>query len=413
MAMLSAVDYHTSWQAEPNVALPPAFYEYSFYAVMTYAHLGQAWGLNVPSLGATALVLLAIACLIHVHTRMVEVFAPIWLALCCAIGVIAVQVYSHSEEPIDETTPFVTWLLMLVIVRTLSLRPRFLHRFALAAFGMGLLTLPFLSMDYGDGVLRASVRGTGLSNPNVLALWFGFCYVYFLVFSIQTTHLSVRILAVVVACGCLYVVGITVSRGALLGLAVASVTAFHRSLKQHFLPVLSLVIVSWIVFESGLFDQVTDAFFERGMQETGRGIIWPLVFERFLDSPWEGVGLAHIHTPLGLKAVYPHNGILYVALAAGIIPLAFFLAYLLRAAWMAFRTDANLFPDARFLPPLLALTFAEIMVADESFMSPWIIVVLTYAVSRDGGSGGVQIAAPAISRRGREGLWNRQASETG
>lgn len=413
MAMLSAMDYPTSWHAEPSASVPPAFYEYSFYAVMTYAHLGQAWGVNVPSLGATVLVLLAVGCLVSVHTRMVEAFAPIGFALCCGIGVIAVQVGLHSEEPIDETTPFVTWLLMLVIVGTLSMRPGFLHRFALAAFGMGLLTLPFLSMDYGDGVLRASVRGTGLSNPNVLALWFGFCYVYFLVFSIQTKHLIVRIMAAVVACGCLYVVGITVSRGALLGLGVASVTAFHRSLKQHFLPVLSLVIVIWIVFESGLFDQATDAFFERGMQETGRGIIWPLVFERFLDSPWEGVGLAHIHTPLGLKAVYPHNGILYVALASGIIPLAFFLAYLLRASWMTFRADAKWFPEGRFLPPLLALTFAEIMVADESFMSPWIIVVLTYAVSRDRPSGGVQLAAPQILRPGPEGLWNRQASETG
>ena len=140
------------------------------------------------------------------------------------------------------------------------------------------------------------------------------------------------------------------------------------------------------------------------MQETGRGIIWPLVFERIVNSPWEGVGLAQIRTPLGVKEVYPHNGFLYIALASGVIPLAFFLAYLLRGAWVGFHADAKRSREAPFLPPLLTLAFLEIMVADESFMSPWIIVVLTYAVSTTHPSSSVRLMASEMSKdwRGKD-----------
>ena len=406
--------YQQTLQVEPTVSpAPPAFYEYGFYAVMTYAHLGLAWGLNVPSMGATALVLLAVACLVNVRFRIVKVFIPIGFALCCGVSVIAVQVAIHSDDSFAETTPFMTWLIMLIIVRTLSLREGFLHRFALAALGMGLLTLPFLSFDYGDGAIRASVRGTGLSNPNVLALWFGFCYVYFLVLGIETRTLAVRVVAWSIACGCLYVVGITVSRGALLGLAAASVIAFQRSLKQSAFLTLFLVLVSSIVYQSGLFDSIMDFFVERGTQETGREILWPLAFQRFLDSPWEGVGLAQSYMTLGSKLVGPHNGFLYIALACGLVPLAFFLAYMVHAGWGAFHADPKRSPDAPFLPPLFVLALVKIIVSDESFMSLWIIVALTCAVSTTHSFPRERLLNPEISSIEAERMWTRRASGIG
>jgi hypothetical protein len=390
---------------------PPALFEYAYYALMFYAYFGLAWGLVVPSVGGAMLVVLAAACLISLRTRVLEVCAPIGFALCCGISVIAVQLALHGSDPLDEVRPFITWLMALVIVRALSLREGFLHRFALAAFGMGLCALPFVEWHYSDNISRAAAEGTVLANPNNLAHWFGFCFVYFLVFGIETRRIVARVVSWSMAVGCLYVVGITVSRGALLGVAVASIVAFSRTLKHRFLPLLLFVVFSWIVYESGVFDQVTNFYLTRGMEETGRGFVGPRAFQRFLNSPWEGVGLAQIRTWVGgVTPIPPHNGFLYIALASGVIPVAFFLAYLVRAASGAIQADLQRFPDAQFIRPLVAFAFVVIMISDTAFMVPWTIVVLSYAVSGSGPPRGRRIAVSRMGRTGTGEIRNRAAS---
>jgi hypothetical protein len=398
--------------------LPHLFIEYTCYACVFYANLGLAWGLMVPSLGGTMLVVLAVACLISVRSRPQVVWAPIGFALSCGISVIALQLALHDTDPLGETRPFIDWLLLLLIVQALTLRPGFLHRFAFAAFGMGLCSLTFVEFrDSGDivrgDIARAVAYGTGLANPNVLSLWFGFCFLYFLVFGLEARRIVLRAASWLTAFGCLYVISITVSRGPLVGVAVASLFAFRHALKDSFKPLLFFAVLSFAVYESGVFDRVTDFYLARGMEETGRGILWPLAFQRFLDSPWEGVGLAQIEIPFGGRLVGPHNGILYIALASGVIPAAFFLAYLFRAGMGAFRRDAERFPDARFLQPLVAFAFLTVMTGDAAFMIAWPVVVLALAVSGYRPPRSHQIAVARMRMTGTEQLWNRPAGGVG
>jgi hypothetical protein len=397
-------------RAESNKAKaspePPVLFEYTFYALIVYATLGEAWGLAVPALGGAMFAVLAAACLMTLGSRALEVYAPIAFALSCGISVIVVQLALHDTDPLGETRPFIDWLLTLAIVQALSLRQGFLHRFAFAAFGMGVCTLPFVKLGDSGDIMRAGAYGTGISNPNALALWFGFCCVYFLVFGFETKRVVARAASWFIAFGCLYVVGITVSRGPLVAVAVASIVALRRTLKDSFKPLLFFVIFSWIVYESGVFDQVTNYYFARGMEETGRGIIWPLAFQRFLNSPWEGVGLAEIYTFVGSRVNSPHNGVLFIALSSGAIPAAFFLVYLLRAASGVFHSDPQQFPAAQYLLPLVTFALLEIMILDAAFMSPWSVVVLSLSASRFGPPRRHQTALSQMRRASTEQVCN-------
>src|SRR5262249_13069479 len=159
-------------------------------------------------------------------------------------------------------------------------------------------------------------------NPNDLGAWFGFCAVYFTILGIETRRQWIRAVAFVLAGACTFVVGLTVSRAPLLAAAICVVFAFRRVLKRGFIPVLSLVIVAWIAYGAGVFDRATSLYQERGLEETGRFLVWPLAIERFLRVPLTGVGASHIDTFVPEKgiAVSPHNSFLFIALASGVVP---------------------------------------------------------------------------------------------
>ena len=86
--------------------------------------------------------------------------------------------------------------------------------------------------------------------------WYGFCAVYFVVLAFTTRKNALRILSSLIAVGCLYVVTLTVSRGALMAIAIATLIAGRHLLKNGFLPILLLVCVGWIVVELGVFEQI-------------------------------------------------------------------------------------------------------------------------------------------------------------
>jgi len=171
----------------------------------------------------------------------------------------------------------------------------------------------------------------------------------------------------------------------LLAVAIATVVALRRTLKRSFLPVLALMIVGWIVSESGFFEQITTRYAVRGMEETGRFLVWPLAIERFLSSPLVGVGLSNVATyvPLKQKPITPHNSFLFIALASGIIPLAFFVAYWWRAARDAFRAGAARAADAPFCIPLLTYALLIALQLNAPFMFPWMAVTLSAAMAAD------------------------------
>ena len=291
---------------------PPAFFEYAWYVILAYAMLGQAWGIVIPSVGGALLGLLAAACFLNVGAQASRIYAPVGLALCTGVWVIAAQYFFFSPRAFDDSMPFVGWLFTLIIVQALSLRPGFLHRFGLVAFVIGLGVLPYLQLqDDGSGLTRVRASYTGISNPNSLGMWFGFCAVFFLFWGMQARTFTLRAVYWAGGLGSLFMVALTVSRGPLLGIALACVVGLRSALKRHFVPVFVLVLLMWLAYVSGVFQETIDAYITRGTEETGRGRLWPVALQRLVDSPWVGVGLEAVldeaSLQLGRHALWVDN----------------------------------------------------------------------------------------------------------
>jgi O-antigen ligase len=299
---------------------------------------------------------------------------------------VVLQFAVHGTSLTDDAVRgFVVWIPALIIVQALALRQGFLHRFALAALVTGLALIPYLHISAhasGVKVQRVGLEGgVTLANPNNLAAWFGFCAVYCIIVGIETKRNVIRVVSWLIAVGCLYIVGLTVSRSTLLAIAIATIVALRRLLKRGFLPVLCLAILSWIIYTLGLFDQVGAFYAARGTEETGRLVVWPLVLERFFNAPLTGVGMAKVMTYLpGRIGITPHNHFLFIALVSGIIPLAFYMAYWWRAARGAFRAYTERTVDAPFYIPLVLYAFL-IGNTTNIILEPWVIVTLSIATA--------------------------------
>lgn len=369
-----------------TASCPSAFLEYIWYLLLAYAMLNSAWGVVIPSVGGALMAVLAAACFLSIGVHASRLYAPIAFALCTGISVIAMQFFFYSVRSLENSIGFFGWLFSLIIVQALALRPGFLHRFALAAFAIGLGVLPYIQFQSAGGLMRVRAAETGISNPNSLGMWFGFSTIYFVFCGMQSRRLILRVASWTAALVCLYVVTLTVSRAPLIGIVLACVVGLKSVLKRYFVPLLSLVFLAWLAYESGVFQQAVVSYSARGTVESGRGTVWPLALQRFLTSPWTGVGMEAIPTrrPTG-HAITPHNGLLYLGLAAGIVPFMCFLAYLMQAVRGAIRmiwSDRS--GDAMILPPLTVFALIEIMNLDTAFMSVWVVVILGLAAAAQG-----------------------------
>jgi O-antigen ligase len=271
-------------------------------------------------------------------------------------------------------------------VQSLVLRPGFLHRFALVSFGIGLLTMPYTRFVTDNGAFRLALdRTVGFSNSNDLGAWFGFCCVYFITVVIESRRPSVRIISLGCVLISLTILGLTVSRGPLISVAVATVTALRRVLKRGFVPVLILCAGLAFAYGFGLFDKIVDYYTARSMVESGRLVAWPRVLPRILSSPLVGWGISNVGTfvPEQGISITPHNAYLFFPLSSGIVPSVFFMAYLARAAWRsAFcQDDPQLRADQPFRIPLLVYVALSCLTLDYPFLANWALVSLCIAMS--------------------------------
>lgn len=380
-------------------AAPPRIVEYTYYALLFYSMIAPSIGIFVPILAGGMLLVLAAFCVIRLGSRATAVYAPLRLLLACAISFLVVELMVHDAS-ITESLPraFITWILALIIIQSLYLRQGLLHRYALALFSLGLTTLPYLIVKgLGSGTMRDRVAvdrsaiAGDFNNSNGLGAWFGFYCLYFVIVSIETKRNGVRVASSLAAVGCLYVVGLSVSRGALVATVIGITIAFRGLLKRGFVPLLVFIILSGIMYNCGVFDQIISHYTTRGVEDTGREAVWPIAIERILSSPLLGVGGANTATyvPHAQKLVEPHNSFIYFALSSGVLPFALFVACWIRAAQNAFSYDEPL-ADGPFRLPLLIYTLMNTLVGDLAFMAPWGILTFVVAMAsstRYGGRG--------------------------
>ena len=365
-----------------TVSTPSGIVEYGFYFYMFYMLLGGFFGLFVNNLASALLVLLVFVCLYEIGSQAMTVIRLAAFPLGCGVAYTFIQLVLHEESITGTVRPFLLWMLVLFLVQSLALRANFLHRFVLVMFFIGLIALPYLSSYQAEtkvGTMQRAVldKAIGFSHTNSIAAWYGFCAVYFVVLGITIRTNALRILYWLMAGVCLYVVTLTVSRGALLAIAIAVVIGGRHLLKNGFIPILILACIGAIVIELGVFEQTAKFYAERGSEDTGRIAVWPLIIDSFLNSPLIGVGQAHVGaTPYGRHHVTPHNGFLSLAQSSGVVPLALFIAYWLSAGRAAFQADVGKSPDAVCYLPLLAFTFITVNAGEFTFMEYWAIVSL-------------------------------------
>jgi O-antigen ligase len=381
--------------------VPPAFLEAAFYAYLIYSIFSDVVGISIPLGGVGMLAAMVAYCFVEVDAgRQISSLRPAGLPLACGASYLIVQIAVHGEG-LEATyvREFVPWMLTLVVVQALARREGFLFRCVLVTLAIGLMTLPLLKMGYyEESVFRAELDrsvGTtgGLANSNALGDWFGFCAVSLAIIAIESRRMSVRAVSLLLASGCLFVVGLTVSRGALLSVAFAVLIALRRLVKRGFVPLLSIAAFAWIAFASGMFDDIAAQYGLRGGEESGRFLVWPIAIGRWLASPLTGVGAAHAGTYVEQAghSFTPHNGFLFIALVSGLLPLAFFVLYWIQAGLGALRSGAQRHLDARFHLPLLAYAFLTTNTSGLTFMVPWAVVTLASACAA---------AVPGTGRRG-------------
>jgi hypothetical protein len=376
------------------VRIPSYRVESVYYVITIYSLVSQYLGVEIPLVAAGSTVLLAAYCCQQLGSHARAVVAPIGLLLACAISFVLIQMVVHGallSTPIIRT--FILWICTMVIVQSLCLREGFLRRCTLVLFAVGLIALPSLKVVSGFAVERAAAGvqlGGNLQNANGLAGWFGFCLVCFALLGLETTRLTSRVGYWLAAAGSLLVVGLAVSRGVLLASAIAIVVGFRGLLRRGFVPLAVLIVFVGIILLSGWLGRIVSLYETRGMEETGRFLLWPYVIDRILASPLIGVGVQNIPTyipDVAHSISTPHNSFLFFALSSGVAPFILWTLFWIRSGWSVVSNGVSGAHGAFRLSFYLYL-FVNFIFGDIS-IDPW--VILAFAVAA--GPGAVRVTS--------------------
>jgi O-antigen ligase len=363
------------------VPAPSGFIEYGLYLYMFYTLVGGVWGLFVNNLASGVLILLLILSLSELGSQVMTVIKLLAFPLGCGIAFLFIQFFFFEETLTETVRAFLIWMLLLFLIQLLTQRANFLHRFVMVMIVIGLVALPYISFyQAGEAMQRAKIdRAIGFGHTNAMGEWYGFCAVYLMLAGWIVRANAVRLLAWMGAVLCAYIVTLTVSRGALLAVAIAIVIGSRNFLKNGFLPLLLSICIGGIVIELGVFEQSVKLYAARGAEESGRLAVWPLILESFYDSPWIGVGSSQVGATAPNGRFYtPHNGFLYIAQASGIVPLLLFAAYWVRVARAAVKANTGLDSDKIFFLPFIAYSIIVVNLGNTTFMQLPVIASLAF-----------------------------------
>ena len=355
--------------------------ELAFYFVMFYNILGPKLGLVVGDVGGGFLMMIVLAIwFMEGRENFASVMRQTYLLLGCGVAYIVIQLVIHEESSTHAyVRPYPVWVFSLIVVHGLVGRKNFFHRFAIVTILLGLAMAPYIKvLAGGKGFQRMGLeRGVGFANPNDLGQYYGFCTLYLTIAGFAARETRIRVFFWLLALGGFFFTTLTVSRSPLVSMVASLMIAFRHLLKEGILTLIALLCLVLAAVLLGVFDVALQSYGARADEETGRLTIWPLLIERIGNSPLIGVGVSYVetYTPTGF-AITPHNGVLLIAAASGIVPAALFIGHWIKAAKAALYTTGNNLPGSAFHLPLLTYAFLTMNSGNLVFMAPWSIVCL-------------------------------------
>jgi O-antigen ligase len=349
--------------------------EYLFWGYLIYSYCTT---INIPYLGLGWLVFMALVSFFSADWKK-RTRIPMQLTITISGLFLVVQFLIHGS--ILSTTYiefFFQWPAWALIIFKLSERPGFIKRLAIGLFAISLYVRLFI-VTHMDIVARQQFEsGSGLDNSNDYAAWIGFSALVFWLWSWKSTNKLHRfVLLICFAVASFFMLG-TVSRGALISLAVGILVGLGAVPKKMWLG--TVIILGLAIFLVQVLSTNTIANYQaRLYEESGRLSRWPIAVESLQMQPLWGYGLNRVaHKGAGID-ITPHNGILLIGLSAG-IPIALLFTILWGLAiFHGYRSRALLFAENTIdALPLIFFAFLEMMQANLYFMSVWGLAAMFY-----------------------------------
>jgi O-antigen ligase len=350
--------------------------EASFLAYLTYSLTAISLGINIPYLAGAWLSILAFLSFWNVDWKQTTKI-PMYLILVITFTFIYIQILAHQMSlSMSYVWSFVMWVVLAWVIFILSGRQGFIKRLAIVMFIIGFY-LRFFIVTRIDIVARQRLEsGSGIDNSNDYAAWMGFSALVFWIWSWQSITKTRRILILVLFAMAVFFLLGTVSRGALLAMAVGMLVAFRNIPRRRWLLIVIILGVSYFILQ-GLSNSSISNYYARIHEESGRLSRWPTAIRSIQMNPWWGYGVDKVsHKGAGID-ITPHNGILFIWLSSGFIPAIFFVVLWGIAISRAYKGNWLAQRDLDPLP-LILFAFIEILTSNIYFMTIWATAALFY-----------------------------------
>jgi O-antigen ligase len=345
-----------------------------FLAYLIYSLTAVPLGINVPYLAGGWLSLIAFLSFFNVDWKKSS-RTPMILILAISISFLLIQflVYENSLSA-SYMWPFVMWVISAMIMFTLSERPGFIKRLAVVMFFIGLYLRLFVITKMDIVARQRLESGSGIDNSNDYAAWVGFCALVFWLWNWNSTKKSHTLLLwASFAVSVLFLLS-TVSRGALLCLIIGILVGLRKMPFRKWLGIAFILGLAFFILQMFSSTLITN-YQLRLYEESGRLSRWPVALESFIAQPWLGYGVERVaHKGAGIDMT-PHNGILFLGLASGILPTIFFVIMWWLAISRSYRDKLSATEDIDTLP-LVTFAFLEMMQSNLYFMAVWSMAAL-------------------------------------
>ena len=348
--------------------------EYFFLAYLIYSLTAVPLGINIPYLAGGWLSVLAVIAFFSVDWKK-SARIPMILILVISVSFLLIQILVYQVSlSASYMWSFVMWVVLAAIIFILSGRPGFIKRLAVVMFFIGLYLRLFVITKMDIIARQRLDSGSGIDNSNDYAAWMGFCALVFWLWNWNSANKFQRLLLwILFAVAIFFLLG-TVSRGALLSVAAGILVGLRNIPKRRWLLVTIILGLSFFIIQT-LSNTLITNYQERLYEESGRLSRWPIAIKSFQSHPWLGYGIERVaHKGAGID-ITPHNGILFLGLASGILPTFFFIIMWGLAIFHSYKDKRSAVEDIDTLP-LIFFAFLEMMQSNLYFMSVWSMVAL-------------------------------------